>query len=135
MPVSLLACMIASATHYHIPPRVLPVIQKVEGGATGMVHPNGDGSADLGLMQINTRWVRPLADVKHLPVPQTAQRLVSDPCFNVEASALIMRTYINEAHGDVIRAIGYYHSHTATLSAAYREKVLDMATTMFARKK
>lgn len=135
MPVTVLACMMASAHHYHIPPRVLPVIQKVEGGVTGMVHPNGDGSADLGLMQINTRWVLPLADVNHLPVPQTAARLVSDPCFNVEASALIMRIYIDEAHGDVIRAIGYYHSHTATLSAAYRRKVLNMAESMFAGKK
>ncbi|GAN69154.1 lytic transglycosylase domain-containing protein [Acetobacter orleanensis] len=135
MPVTLLACMIASAQHYHIPPRVLPVIQKVEGGATGMVHPNGDGSADLGLMQVNTRWVLPLADTHHLPVPQVAARLVSDVCFNIEASAIIMRTYIDEAHGDVIRAIGYYHSHTPTLGAAYRRKVLNMATSMFANKK
>lgn len=135
MPVALLACMLASAHHYHIPPRVLPVIQKVEGGATGMVHPNGDGSADLGLMQINTRWVLPLADTKRLPVPQIAARLVSDACFNIEASALIMRTYIDEAHGDVIRAIGYYHSHTPTLSAAYRQKVLNTAMSMFARDK
>ncbi|KFL89796.1 lytic transglycosylase [Acetobacter malorum] len=135
MPVSLLACMIVSANHYHIPPRVLPVIQKVEGGVTGMVHPNGDGSADLGLMQINTRWVQPLADIRHLSVPATATRLISDPCFNVAASALIMRTYIDEAHGDVMRAIGYYHSHTPTLSAAYRRKVLNMASSMFAANK
>ncbi|MCP9320579.1 lytic transglycosylase domain-containing protein [Acetobacter persici] len=131
MPIPLLACMVASAIRYDIPPRVLPVIQKVEGGVAGMVRRNTDGSSDLGLMQINTRWVQPLAQVAHMPAVQTAARLVSDSCFNVAASALILRTYINEAHGDLMQAIGYYHSHTPSLNAAYRQKVLSTAVSMF----
>ncbi|KXV18988.1 lytic transglycosylase domain-containing protein [Gluconobacter oxydans] len=131
MPFPLLACVIASAIRYDLPPRVLPIIQKVEGGAVGMVHQNRDGSADLGLMQINTRWVQTLADVAHLPATQTAARLVSDSCFNVAAAALILRTLINQEHGNVMQAIGDYHSHTPVLNESYRQKVLDTAKSLF----
>ena len=57
MSIPLLACMAGAAAFYHLPPRVLPSIQAVEGGAIGAVHLNSDGSQDLGLMQINTSWV------------------------------------------------------------------------------
>lgn len=133
MPIPFLACMIATAMRYDLPPRVLPVLQHVEGGAPGVVHHNSDGSADLGVMQINTRWVRPLAEVAHLPMAQTAARLVSDGCFNVAAAALILRSYVRENHGDMMRAIGDYHSHTPALNEAYRRKVLAAATVMFPR--
>ena len=44
-----------------------------------------------------------------------------------------MRTYLNEAHGDLMQAIGYYHSHTPALSLDYQEKVLRSATSLFGR--
>jgi Transglycosylase SLT domain len=131
MSVPFLACMAAAAAFYHLPPRVLPSIQAVEGGRSGIVQINANGSADLGLMQVNTIWLQPLADYAHLPPEAVFDRLIADPCFNIAASAAIMRLYLAEAHGDLMVAIGYYHSHTPALAAAYQQKVLSAAGVLF----
>lgn len=57
MGVPFLACMTAAAAFYHLPPRALPAIHAVEGGAVGVVSHNTNGSDDLGVMQINTIWL------------------------------------------------------------------------------
>ena len=67
MAVPFLACMVLTASVYHLPPRVLPSIQAIEGGRVGLMHSNKDGSVDLGVMQINTLWVGPLARFTGLP--------------------------------------------------------------------
>jgi hypothetical protein len=134
MSAPFLACMATAAAFYHLPPRVLPSIQAVEGGRVGMVHPNSNGTADLGLMQVNTIWIQPLARVARMEPAQVADRLVHDPCFNIAAAAAIMRVYLTEAHGNLMRAIGHYHSHTAELSRAYQERVLDAARSLFVRR-
>ncbi|MBO1359909.1 MULTISPECIES: lytic transglycosylase domain-containing protein [Acetobacter] len=131
MPAPLLACVLAAAIRYDIPPRVFPTIWEVERGANGVVHRNADGSSDLGLMQINTRWVEVISKITHMPAVQTAARLVSDGCFNVAASAVVLRTYLNETHGDLMQAIGDYHSHTQGLNEDYQKKILEQARKLF----
>ncbi|HYZ61939.1 MAG TPA: lytic transglycosylase domain-containing protein [Acetobacteraceae bacterium] len=133
MPVPYLACMAATAVFYSLPPRVLPAIQAVEGGRVGMVHRNTDGSDDLGLMQVNTRWVPVLAAVTREPAAAIRVRLIEDPCFNIAAAGAILRTYLNEAQGDLELAVGFYHSHTPTLRQAYLERVMRSARAMFER--
>ena len=44
MAVPYLACMALVASIYHLPPRVLPSIQRIEGGRPGLVSPNANGS-------------------------------------------------------------------------------------------
>lgn len=134
MPASLLACMLAAALRYNIPPRVLPAIWEVERGRTGLSQPNTDGSVDMGLMQINSLWIPLLARITRLPPSQVKSRLVSDNCFNVTASALILRTFLNETHGDLLRAIGNYHSHTPTLNHLYQQKVLAQAKRLYTKR-
>jgi hypothetical protein len=129
--VPFIACMAAAAAFYHLPPRVLPSIQAVEGGAIGSIHHNTDGSDDFGLMQVNTRWVLPLAQVAGLASEDVRARLIGDGCFNIAAAALILRAELNEARGDMMRAIGNYHSHTPGLNAQYQEQVLRSATRLF----
>jgi hypothetical protein len=129
--IPFLACMVAAAAFYHLPPRVLPSIQVVEGGRVGLVHPNTNGSADLGLMQVNTIWVKPLANLAHMDPDAVADRLVKDACFNIAAAAVVMRVYLTEGHGDLMTAVGYYHSHTPGLTAAYRDKVVAAAGRLF----
>ena len=119
------------ASVYHLPPRVLPAIQAVEGGAVGAVSRNTDGSDDLGVMQVNTLWLGPLARVSRLPEGEVRRRLVAEPCFNIAAAGLIVRLYLNEAHGDLMRAVGDYHSHTQALNADYRARVLAAAARLF----
>ncbi len=131
MTIPFLACMASVAAFYHLPPRVLPAIQAVEGGRPGLVHMNQDGSQDLGVMQVNTRWIQPLAWQTGLAPAVVQQRLVGDPCFNIAAAGAIMRIYLTEAGGDLLRAVGYYHSHTAPLAEAYRLRVLGSATRLF----
>lgn len=131
MPIPLLACMVATAWSYHLPPRVLPSIQRVEGGRIGSVSPNTDGSEDFGVMQINTRWVQPLATLTRLSPATVRARLIDDGCFNIAAAGVILRTYLDEAHGDLMIAVGDYHSHTPTLHQAYRVRVLQAATALF----
>ncbi len=131
MSIPLLACMASVAAFYHLPPRVLPSIQAVEGGAIGVAQGNTDGSQDLGIMQVNTRWVEPLARVAHMAPANVRVRLIYDGCFNIAAAGAIMRTYLNETAGDLMLAVGDYHSHTPTLNQDYQDKVMASAYRLF----
>lgn len=135
MSVPFLTCMVAAASFYHLPPRVLPSIQVVEGGRPGYVQINANGTADLGLMQVNTIWLDPLARYTHMTQKAVAEHLVNDPCFNIAAAAAILRVYLTEAHGNLMAAIGYYHSHTPGLASAYQTKVLAAAGTLFSARR
>ena len=131
MPVPFLPCMALVAQIYSLPPRVLPSIQRVEGGAPGLVHRNTNGSEDLGVMQVNTIWLPYLAGYTHLPEAEVRARLLNRVCFNIAAAGLIMRIYLDETGGDLMRAVGDYNSHTPALNQAYQAKVLRSATILF----
>jgi hypothetical protein len=134
MPIPFLACMVATAAFYHLPPRVLPSIQVVEGGEPGTLSRNADGSADLGVMQVNTQWIPRFAAITGLSETEVRARLTNDPCFNIAAAGAIMRVYLDEAGGDLLSAVGLYHSHTPALASGYRAKVLGAATRLFVRR-
>ena len=119
------------ASIYNLPPRVLPSIHRVEGGQVDTVHPNTDGSHDLGYMQINTRWLPVLAQYSHLPEAAVQRNLLTRPCFNVAAAGFILRRSLDETPGDLMRAIGNYHSHTPVLNAAYQGLVVRSAAFLF----
>jgi hypothetical protein len=131
MAIPYLACMALVAHVYDLPPRVLPSIQAVEGGQVGTIHPNKDGTEDFGVMQVNTRWIGPIARYAHMNEADVRARLISDACFNIAAAGLIMRTFLNEAHGDLLRGVAYYHSHTPTRGSAYLAHVMAAATKLF----
>ena len=122
-----LACIALVSTFYHLPPRVLASIERVEGGRVGMVMSNTDASADLGVMQINTRWIAPLASSIGLSPGVVRNRLIHDPCFNIASAGAILRIYLTEEHGDLMRAIGDYHSHTPWRNQSYQVKVIAAA--------
>src|SRR3712207_1170543 len=105
MPAPFLACMAAVAAFHGLPPRVLPSIQRVEGGRVGLASPNRNGSEDLGLMQINTLWIGPLARIGGLSEAEVRHRLLHEPCFNIAAAGLILRIYLDETKGDLMRAV------------------------------
>jgi hypothetical protein len=73
MPAHYLACFALVSAFYHLPTHVLPSIQVVEGGRLGLAAANRDGSADLGIMQINTLWIAPLA--RYTGQPEITVRL------------------------------------------------------------
>ena len=133
MALPFLACMLATASFYHLPPRVLPSIQVVEAGRQGTISRNPDGSSDLGVMQVNTLWVPRIVAITGMTQEAVRSRLIADPCFNIAASGAIMRVYLNESRGDLLRAVGFYHSHTPNRATAYQIRVLSAATRLFAR--
>jgi hypothetical protein len=134
MAIPFLACMALVASIYNLPPRVLPSIQLVEGGYSGAIHINHDGSQDLGVMQVNTLWVPPLVLYTGRTDQQVRDRLINDSCFNIAASGAILQRYLREDHGDLMQAIGDYHSHTALLNLSYRAKVLVSAARLFGKR-
>jgi hypothetical protein len=127
-----LKCMLVVAATLGLPPRVLPVIQKIEGGSAGIVTQDTNGTEDFGVMQVNSIWIAPLAARARLPEEITRQRLIDDPCFNIAAAALILQTYLAETHGALLPAIGDYHSHTPNLNAAYVTQAERQAAQLFA---
>lgn len=127
-----LKCMLVVAATAGLPPRVLPVIQSLEGGAPGLVHQDANGTADLGVMQVNTIWVPALAARARLSQAETRNRLINDSCFNIAAAALILRGYLAETHGALLPAVGDYHSHTPALNGSYTALAIRRAGEMFA---
>ena len=121
------------ASIYHLPPRVLPSIHAVEGGWPGAAMRNTNGSEDLGVMQVNTLWIEPLVHYTGLPAPVVRQKLISLPCFNIAAAGAILRGYLDEARGDLMQAIGYYHSHRQAFSLPYQVRVREAAASLFTR--
>lgn len=132
MAVPHLACMLAVAAFYGLPPRVLPAIQAVEGGQVGMASRNADGSEDLGVMQVNTRWLGPIAQLTGLPEAAVRERLTGDACFNIASAGAILHSHLQQTNGDLMRAVGNYHSRTPELHGAYAARVLDAANRLFA---
>lgn len=126
-----LHCMLVVAATTALPPRVLPVIQKIEGGAVGVVHQNDNGTQDLGVMQVNTLWLPALAARSGFSEAETRQKLLQDPCFNIAAAALILRGYLKQTGGSLPRAIGDYHSHTPALNSAYAHLAEETARKLF----
>ncbi len=131
MAVPFLACMALVASIYKLPPRVLPSIHAVEGGQVATVHVNTDGSQDLGLMQVNTRWIGTLSRYTGQTPDFVRASLLSRPCYNIAAAGLILRTYLNETHGELMPAVGDYHSHTPPLNQAYQALVVRSAANLF----
>ncbi|GAB0114918.1 lytic transglycosylase domain-containing protein [Acidisoma sp. C75] len=130
--VPYLTCMLTVAATLHLPPRVLPVIQAIEGGRVGLVHENKDGSQDLGVMQVNTLWLPSLAARAGFSLAEARAHLIDDPCFNIAAAGLILRHYLDETGGALLPAIGDYHSHTPALNRSYRLEAEETALRLFA---
>ena len=131
MAVPFLACMALVASIYKLPPRVLPSIHAVEGGQLASIHTNADESQDLGLMQVNTRWIVPLSRYTGQRPEFVRTSLLMRPCYNIAAAGFILRTYLNETGGDLMQAVGDYHSHTPPLNLAYQALVIHSAASLF----
>ncbi len=131
MSISYLACMALVASIYNLPPRVLPAIQAVEGGVNGSIHQNANGSEDFGVMQINTVWASALSKYTRRPPAYVEAALRNAPCYNIAAAGAILRAYLDESGGNLMLAIGDYHSHTPVLNHAYQTQVISRALQIF----
>jgi len=123
---ALAACLMLASQTYNVPPAVMIGIMHVEGGRVGQqVGPNGNGSYDLGPMQVNSRWLPDLA--RHWRVDlATARRAVRDDgCTNVKVAAWILQQKIADA-GSLYKGIAWYHSATPVKGMRYAAKVIKV---------
>ncbi len=101
-------CFSESGERYDIAPALLQAIAKVESGLDSRaIHVNTDGTADVGLMQINSWWFPLLRRYGIEP------RDLWDPCLNIGVGAWILTGNIRQ-FGYGWRAVGAYNAGTRT---------------------
>lgn len=113
-----LHCVNQASVLYQIPAKLILAIALTERGKTGEENINKDKSFDMGIMQINTRW---------LPTLKTAAidrgQLIANSCTNIIAGSWILAKSIAEAP-NLATGIGNYHSHTPYLNQQYQMQVM-----------
>lgn len=115
-------CMFAAAARQQLPVAILYALMQKEGGRIGAVSHNKNGSDDLGVFQINTRWV-PLFSRYGI----SASDLIYNGCTNAYAAAWLLKREIIEAGGDFWKGVGNYHSHTFKYHEPYKIDVYKKA--------
>lgn len=87
-------CLERAARYYRLPVLLLDAIVWQEGGTDGVGERDPDGSYDLGLAQINTRWLPVFARYGI-----TERTLLDNPCENLYAAAYVLDTYVQHFGG------------------------------------
>jgi len=97
------ACFTQAAEYYDLPEILLrAIVQYESGGNENAVHVNKDGSRDIGLMQINERW---LPTLKRQGISEAD---LWDGCVNLFVGAWILsRNYMRTQ--DIWQAVGAYN--------------------------
>jgi hypothetical protein len=108
-------CLVRAASDYAIPVRAMLAVLRTEGGRSGTVSTNKNGTSDHGPFQINTIWAKRLT----AQFGVTAHMLTHDFCWSARAGAYILRYEINLAGGSFWDGVGHYHSRTPTLKQRY----------------
>lgn len=114
VPVS---CINQASIAHHVPATLLLAIMKKENGRNGQAVRNKDGTYDLGVMQVNTRWVKKLSQYGY-----TSHDLQFNPCKNVMAGSWILANSLADGK-NVWAGIGNYHSHTSKYNQSYRASI------------
>ncbi len=120
-------CVLAAAAAHHLPPLMLVILLHVEGGTPGHVTMNSNDTVDIGPMQVNQTWLPKLAAHWAASPANTFLALRDNFCANLDGGAWILRSALDEAHGDFWSGVGIYHSHTPAYKADYLKKVLAAA--------
>jgi hypothetical protein len=95
-------CFEEAGSVYGVNPHLLQSIARVESDLNpAAINRNRNGSVDLGLMQINSFWLKSLG--------ATSQELIDKPCYNVMVGAWILSDCLNR-HGKTWKAIGCYNA-------------------------
>jgi len=101
-------CYEQAAERYQLSADLLRAVATVESGgdpkAMNLSHLQRTGSYDVGLMQINSRWLPTLA--QH---GITEAQLRSDPCLNAQVGAWILSDTLRR-HGNDWNGVGAYNA-------------------------
>jgi soluble lytic murein transglycosylase-like protein len=83
-----ITCINQAAVTYHVPATLILSIMKKENGRNGQAVPNKNGSYDIGVCQINSRWLPTLARYGY-----TRDDIQFNPCKNVMAASWILAPF------------------------------------------
>src|SRR3989338_3430907 len=112
-----LNCINDAAYEYHVPAKLIISVLNVEGGKVGQAVKNTNGSYDLGPMQINTSWQKPLQQQG-----VSLQQVRDDACTNIKVVTWILSRNIADGK-DLFDGIGDYHSHTTRFNQQYSYQI------------
>ena len=129
-------CWDEVARRYNFEPELLQAIAAVESGyrAEAVNYANGNGTHDIGLMQINSSHLPRL-----LKLGITEERLLSEPCLSVEVGASILAEFV-QRFGYNWTAVGSYNVgpragvERDALRMRYAEKVWARYEALMARR-
>ncbi|MFO6420435.1 lytic transglycosylase domain-containing protein [Hylemonella sp. W303a] len=111
-------CFTAAAERFGVDKHMLIAIAKTESAfdpnAVGPT--NADGTHDVGLMQINTRWLPQLAEMG------IHREKLKGACTNIYVGAWILSKKIQQ-HGTLWKAVGAYNAISPAKRASYIAKV------------
>jgi soluble lytic murein transglycosylase-like protein len=111
------ACWHEAAERYGLNGELLHAIARTESRLDPRaVGRNADGSRDIGLMQINSRWLTALA--RH----GIGERDLLDPCTSIQVGAWILAGNVRR-HGYTWTAVGAYNARHPARRAAYARRV------------
>jgi soluble lytic murein transglycosylase-like protein len=114
------ACVNWASSRYGVPADLLHAIAVVESSSNSRaLNRNVDGTHDIGLMQINSRWLRKLH--QH----GLTENDLWDPCVNTLVAAWLLSENF-KTWGPTYRALGAYHSPSPARQIWYARRVLSM---------
>jgi soluble lytic murein transglycosylase-like protein len=112
-----LACWNDAAQRYQVSSALLYAIARTESGLNPQaIGRNGNGSRDIGLMQINSAWLPTLAS------HGINERDLFEPCTNIHVGAWILAGNVSRL-GYTWNAVGAYNAASPALRRAYIDKV------------
>lgn len=113
------ACIERAAAHYGAHPDIVRAVMRTEGGKTGKIRYNKDGSFDIGKMQINSVHLPELAKYGI-----TQAMLTNDECLNIHVGTYyLQKNIITAPH--FWNGVGGYHSRTPAKNVSYQYRVWD----------
>lgn len=111
------ACWEDAANRYQVSSALLYAIARTESGLNPQaIGRNGNGSRDIGLMQINSAWLPTLAS------HGIGERDLFEPCTNIHVGAWILAGNVSRL-GYTWEAVGAYNAASPALRRSYVEKV------------
>lgn len=126
-------CLYGASRVHDVPPFVLVMLLRVEGGRLGLRSPNRNRTGDLGPFQVNEIWIPKLASRWGVSRAEAHRLVRDDLCSNTEAAAWILKQALAGAGGDFWTGVGRYHSATPVHQHRYLSKVLSAARELLAR--
>lgn len=115
-------CSISAAAKYEIPANIVLAVAEKEGGKPGQWVRNSNGTHDVGSMQINTSYLKDLAQYGI-----TADDVAVSGCYPYDLAAWRLRMHIIRDKGDIWTKSANYHSKTPKYNSIYRADLIVKA--------